>query len=63
MKCDDCKRRTGYTLGHDECGAGSFFEYCSSGHWEGGGPDSQEEYERQIKMPDPWRDCDDYEKK
>ena len=60
MKCDDCKNQTGYVLGNDECGAGSFFPYCRKGHWDGSGPDSQEEYDRQISMDDPWKNCTDY---
>ena len=63
MKCDDCEEKTGYLLGADECGAGNFFEYCRKDHWEGGGPDSQEEYDRQKALPDPWADCLDYKKK
>ena len=60
MNCDNCHFRTGYTLGSDECGAGNFFEYCAKDHWEGGGPDSEEEEKRQNSMPDPWIDCEDY---
>ncbi len=63
MKCDKCINQNGYTLGPDECGAGSFFIYCSKGHWEGSGPDSEEEYERQCAMTDPWINCVDFESK
>jgi len=63
MKCDTCQNQTGYTLGEDECGAGSFFSYCSKGHWEDGGPQSEEEYEMQKNMADPWVDCLDYKPK
>jgi len=60
MKCDTCKNKAGYTLGQDECGAGSFFEYCSKGHWEGGGPQSEEEEKLQNESSDFWINCVDY---
>jgi len=62
MKCDSCEFKTGYTLGPDECGAGSFFPYCAKDHWAGDGPDSEEEYLRYLKEPDPWVKCNDYKK-
>jgi len=60
MRCDTCRNRSGYTLGQDECGAGSFFEYCGKGHWEGGGPQSAEDERAQKQAPDFWVDCKDY---
>jgi len=56
QKCDTCKNKTGYTFGHDECGAGNYFEYCKKGHWDGSGPQSEEEYQQSLE-PDPWNDC------
>lgn len=62
MKCDTCHLKSGYTLGEDECGAGSLFEYCSKGHWDGAGPRSEEEEKRCKSLSDPWFDCSDYRK-
>ena len=58
--CDKCCHKTGYTLSADECGAGSFFEYCQKGYWDGGGPTSQEEADLWETLEDPWKDCKDY---
>jgi len=60
MKCDTCEYKHGYILSADECGAGNFCVHCAKDHWHDGGPDTKEEYERQVKMPDPWIGCKDY---
>jgi len=60
MKCDDCYYKQGYTLGRDECGSGSFFEYCGKGHWEDGGPRDEEEDKLFRSSPDPWKNCKDF---
>lgn len=54
MKCYSCKYQTGYTLGSDECGAGTYFIYCAKGHWEGLGEDIS-------AIDDPWKNCVDFE--
>ena len=60
MKCDSCKYKRGKTLAHDECGGGTYFEYCAKGHWEGSGLQNKDlEWE---KCPDFWEKCTDYEK-
>lgn len=55
MKCDNCINQTHYQLGRDE---GGWCEvYCKKGHWNGKGPLTEEE----LKLPDPWANCKDFE--
>ena len=54
MKCDSCRRKKGEIFGNDECGGGSYFEYCSKGHWEGGGLQDEN-----IE----WENCPDFDEK
>lgn len=54
MKCDSCKYKKGEILGNDECGGGSFFEYCSKGHWEGSGLQGENL---------EWENCPDFDRK
>lgn len=61
MKCDSCRHKGGEILANDECGGGTYFEYCAKGHWEGSGLQNEElEWER---CPDFWKECTDYEEK
>ena len=54
MNCDNCKHLRQYTLGPDECGAGSTVWCCAKFHWENDPMvDPIEEGE------DPWKDCPD----
>jgi len=54
MKCDKCKHLRTYTLGQDECGAGSTVQGCMKYHWENCPypfEDSDDTY---------WDDCKDF---
>lgn len=61
MICDDCKYNLGYTLGHDECGAGNYMSYCGKGHWEGASNEPQTKEQSETMGVDYWADCEDYE--
>lgn len=61
MKCNSCKYKRGEILQKDECGGGSYFEYCAKGYWEGSGLQNEDlEWEN---CPDFWEHCSDFKNK
>lgn len=61
MKCNSCKYKKEEILNNSECGSGSYFEYCSKGHWEGS--ELQNEDLEWEGCPDFWKKCINYKEK
>lgn len=63
MKCDSCRYKKGEILQKNESGGGSYFEYCSKGHWEGSGLQNENLEWENCPDFDKWKNCPDFDKK
>lgn len=68
MKCDTCKNKLFHSGGSWQAVAEGDddpydYEYCMENHWDSGGPRDEEEEKFFKSKPDPWEDCQDYQKR